>query len=57
MTYILGMIATRDVQFSIGGRPMWPTYWTWYRRVNHNIVLLEDLCDLHTGHVVIPPYE
>ena len=25
--------------------------------MNYNFVLVEDLCDLHTGHVVIPPYE
>ena len=23
------MVTTRELQFCIGGRPVWPTYWTW----------------------------
>ena len=35
MTYILNMVATREVQ----------------------LLLVEDLRDIHTGHDVITPYE
>ena len=29
VTDILDMVATHELQFCIGGRPVWPTYWTW----------------------------
>ena len=37
MTYILAMVAMRELQFCIDGRPMSPTYLTGQRRVTYNL--------------------
>ena len=56
MTYILDMVATVNYNFIL------PEHLRDYilvmvGSVMHNFVLSELLCDLHTGHEVIPPYE